>query len=61
MQESIQYKNGDRVELRKQHPCGGKTFRITRVGMDVRLKCEGCGATILLERRSLGKSIKRKL
>ena len=52
---------GDRVELRKTHPCGGKTFTIMRVGMDVRLKCETCGAMILLARRSLNKSVKRKL
>ena len=25
---------GDRVEMKKQHPCGCKTFEILRVGMD---------------------------
>ena len=24
---------GDRVEMKKQHPCGCKTFEILRVGM----------------------------
>ena len=30
----------DRVELKKQHPCGCKTFVITRVGMDITWRCE---------------------
>ena len=25
---------GDRVEMKKQHPCGCKTFEILRVGME---------------------------
>ena len=29
---------GDRVEMKKQHPCGCKTFEILRVGMDFRIK-----------------------
>ncbi len=33
----------DRVELKKQHPCGNKIFIITRVGMDIKWRCEECG------------------
>ena len=29
---------GDRVELKKTHPCGSKTFEITRIGMDFRIR-----------------------
>ena len=38
---------GDRVELRKQHPCGSKTWQIFRVGMDI--KCEKAIKKILTE------------
>ena len=34
---------GDVVELKKPHPCGSKAFTITRVGMDFRIRCNGCG------------------
>ena len=34
---------GDIVELKKPHPCGSKEFEITRVGMDFRIRCCGCG------------------
>ena len=33
---------GDRVTLKKNHPCGGNQFVITRVGMDFRMKCQTC-------------------
>ena len=48
----------DRVELKKQHPCGCKTGVITRVGMDIKWRCEGCGREIMLPRSKAERSIK---
>lgn len=33
----------DKVELKKQHPCGSNTWEVLRVGMDIKLRCTGCG------------------
>ena len=33
----------DKVELKRQHPCGSKTWEVLRVGMDIKLRCLGCG------------------
>ena len=52
---------GDRVELRKQHPCGSKTWQIFRVGMDIKLRCEGCGHELMLPRSKCEKTIKKIL
>ena len=41
---------GERVEMKKQHPCGCKTFIVLRVGMDFKLKCELCGHEVMLPR-----------
>ena len=49
----------DRVELKKQHPCGSNTWEVLRVGMDIRLKCEGCGHELLLPRSRVEKNIRR--
>lgn len=49
---------GDRVELKKQHPCGSKTWQIFRVGMDIKLRCEGCGHELMLPRSKCEKAIK---
>ena len=39
---------GDILEMKKQHPCGNKRFRVLRVGMDFKIKCEQCGHEIML-------------
>ena len=51
----------DRVELKKQHPGGCKTFVITRVGMDIKWRCEGCGREVMLPRSKAEKSIRKIL
>lgn len=51
----------DRVEMKKPHPCGGKVWRVTRVGMDVKLVCTGCGREVMLPRAKAEKGIKRIL
>lgn len=52
---------GDRVEMKKTHPCGGKNFEILRVGMDFKLKCETCGREVMVPRNKIEKNIKKIL
>ena len=47
------------VELKKAHPCGN--WEVLRVGMDVKLRCQGCGHEVMAPRRKIEKSIKRIL
>ncbi len=49
----------DRIQLKKPHPCGGKIFRILRVGSEVRVICETCGRDMTIDRVKLEKSIKQ--
>ncbi len=52
---------GDKVEMKKPHPCGEKVFTITRVGMDIKIKCTGCGHEVMLPRSKAEKGIKKIL
>jgi hypothetical protein len=52
---------GDVVELRKTHPCGGSTWRILRVGLDIGIECMTCQRYILVPRRRLEGRIRRFL
>jgi hypothetical protein len=52
---------GDKVEMKKQHPCGSKNFEILRVGMDFKLKCLGCGREVMVPRIKAEKNIKNIL
>lgn len=49
----------DRVEMKKPHPCGSTRWEILRVGMDIKLKCCGCGHELMLPRSRAEKSIRK--
>lgn len=55
------YSVGDRVEMRKQHPCGSLTFEIYRVGADIGLRCLGCDRRLLLPRRQFMKRVRHTI
>ena len=44
---------GDEVRLRRRHPCGGDSWRVTRIGADIGITCATCGRHLMLERRDL--------
>lgn len=49
---------GDVVKMRKQHPCGSDMWEITRTGMDIGIKCQGCGRYVLLPRVKFERMVK---
>lgn len=51
----------DVVEMKKPHPCGTNRWRIIRMGMDIRMKCEGCGHSVMLPRREFTRKLKKIL
>ena len=55
---AMELKLGWRVRMKKPHPCGGSIFVITRVGMDVKLRCETCGHEVELLRAKAERGIK---
>lgn len=57
----MEYQVGDIVRTKKQHPCGSKLWEITRVGVDFKLRCLGCGHLIMLERPKALKMITKKV
>ena len=52
---------GDRIEMKKPHPCGSKVFTLLRVGMDFRIRCEGCGREVMAPRLKIEKNIRKVL
>lgn len=48
---------GDKLIMKKTHPCGNKEFTVLRVGMDFKLKCLGCGHEIMIPRQKAEKGI----
>ena len=49
----------DILELKKDHPCGSRCWEVLRVGMDIKMKCQGCDHEVMQPRRKVEKMIRR--
>ncbi|MDR1794887.1 MAG: DUF951 domain-containing protein [Erysipelotrichaceae bacterium] len=56
----MEYGLHDIVIMKKQHPCR-KSFEweIVRMGVDIKIKCLGCGNVVMLERPDFEKKLKK--
>ena len=59
MSNFLQLSIGDILEMKKQHPCGGKLFKVLRVGADIKISCLECGRSLTLDRLKIEKMVKR--
>lgn len=50
---------GDKLEMKKPHPCGNNVFDVLRVGIDFRIHCCKCGRDVLVPRSKIERNIKR--
>ena len=48
----------DILVMKKTHPCGCTRFRVLRVGMDFRLRCEVCGREVMIPRAKAEKNVR---
>ena len=53
------YQLGDTVIMKKQHPCGGNEWEITRLGADIKIKCLKCGRSLMMPRIDFNKKLKK--
>ncbi len=54
------YDLNDIVEMKKEHPCRKSLhWKITRMGADIKIKCLGCGATIMFPRSEFERKCKK--
>ncbi|MCR4606672.1 MAG: DUF951 domain-containing protein [Oscillospiraceae bacterium] len=52
---------GDRLRMKKAHPCGSSEWLVLRVGADFRLRCLGCGREVMGARSKFEKNVKAVL
>ena len=55
------YKIGSIVTMKKPHACKTNEWTITRVGVDIKLKCNGCNHEIMLDRLEFERKLRRIL
>ena len=37
---------GDKLQMKKPHPCGTNVFEVLRIGADFKIRCTGCGTSV---------------
>ena len=58
MSQPIELRLGQVVTLKKVHPCGSVHWEVVRLGMDVRLRCQGCDRYVLFPRSQLERRVR---
>ncbi|MBD5097477.1 MAG: DUF951 domain-containing protein [Lachnospiraceae bacterium] len=54
----MEFQVGQKIKLKKPHPCGGNCWEIQRMGMDFRLKCTLCSHSVMIPRKTVESSFK---
>jgi Uncharacterized protein conserved in bacteria len=50
----------DIVQMKKDHPCRkSQHWEIVRMGVDIKIKCLGCGNIIMMERPDFERKLKK--
>jgi len=56
----MEYNLGDIIIMKKDHPCKKSSeWEIVRMGADIKLRCLGCDAIIMLPREKFNKRLKK--
>ena len=53
------YKLGSIVTMKKPHPCGTNEWVITRIGVDIKIKCLSCNHSVMIPRIDFKKKLKK--
>ena len=54
----MDFQVGQVIKMKKQHPCGMNQWEILRVGMDFKLKCQGCQHEVMVTRKLVEKNFR---
>lgn len=52
------FKLYDKVVMKKPHACGTNEWIITRLGVDVKIKCVNCNREVMMDRLEFKKKLK---
>lgn len=59
MNPEFDIKQGSILIMKKGHPCGANHWEIIKFGVICKIKCLGCGRTVIMDRIDLKKRIKK--
>ncbi|MCF7931818.1 MAG: DUF951 domain-containing protein [Acholeplasmataceae bacterium] len=53
------YAIGDTLFTKKKHVCGSNAWEVMRTGVDIRIRCKGCGREVMMFKADLDKKVIR--
>ncbi len=53
------YKLNDHVIMKKPHACQTNNWVVTRVGVDIKIKCVNCGREVMMDRLEFERKLKK--
>ena len=56
---AVIFKLNDKVIMKKPHACGTNEWIITRVGVDIKIKCIHCNREFMMDRLEFEKKLRR--
>jgi len=56
--ERKQFELGNIVRMKKKHPCGSELWKVTRMGADIKIECQGCGRLVMMPRSQFEKDLR---
>ena len=56
-----EYGLGDIVEMKKGHPCGANSWKVIRLGADIKIKCTECNRIVMVSKVKFDKGVKKIL
>ncbi len=59
MAKVVQVVLGDIIEMEKPHPCGYNGWEVVKLGIDIGLKCNGCGHKVRLLRSEFDRRFRK--
>ncbi|MGE5454945.1 MAG: DUF951 domain-containing protein [Methylocystaceae bacterium] len=44
--------------MKKKHPCGSDLWKVTRMGADIKIECQGCARLVMMPRSQFEKDMR---
>ncbi len=51
------FSEGEKLRLKKKHPCGSNIWEVMSLGSDIKLRCQGCSHIAIMKREALEKAV----
>lgn len=56
----MKYQVNETIQTKKKHVCGANNWTVIRSGIEIKIKCDGCGREVMMLKTELDKKVIKK-